>query len=534
MPEAHRTPWWFHALAGALVAAFFLQSFFSSLIKSPTSDEPPHIAAGLSYVQKGVFIPNAQHPPLLKEMAGVSLLLGGIRLGNTPEVDAMLNERLGRGLEWIVGNDVIALGGPRKVMFRARLPFILLATLLALMIWVWGRQMLGDTAALGALFLFALDPTMIAHSQFVTTDVGMAAFATLFFFSLWNWLRRPATGRLLWCGVAMGLLLCSKFSAVCLLPVALVLVLAYALRRKRLAKAVGDFGVMSVVAALVIMGIYASFSGLAAYWQGFQSVYADSNPNYLAYMAGETQRRFVSYFALVWLLKEPLATIAAVVLGCVVVMRSRRFTELDKLFLFLPPLALFVACTIRAGNIGIRYLIPAFPFLYLAGGAGLAMLIESPSKWARGLAAVLCVWIAVAAAGIYPDHLSYFNEAACLLHDPARVGFDGGTECGPYWFDDSNTDWGQGLEQLRIWRAAHPDPRPIHLTYFGNFPPELYGIVPDARQFDAAAMPAPGLYVVSVKFVWRLPMAWLRTIRPVAIVGHALYVYDIRPSQSSR
>ena len=50
--------------------------------------------------------------------------------------------------------------------------------------------------------------------------------------------------------------------------------------------------------------------------------------------------------------------------------------------------------------------------------------------------------------------------------------------------------------------------------------------------------PQPGLYVVSAHFVARVPALgarlkpgageWLRRTPPVAIVGHSLYVYDIR------
>jgi len=56
------------------VAAFLLQSFLASRIKSPVYDEPAHIAAGLSYVE----IASSPHPqhPSLKEMSGLSLLLG--------------------------------------------------------------------------------------------------------------------------------------------------------------------------------------------------------------------------------------------------------------------------------------------------------------------------------------------------------------------------------------------------------------------------------------------------------------------------
>lgn len=65
------------------------------------------------------------------------------------------------------------------------------------------------------------------------------------------------------------------------------------------------------------------------------------------------------------------------------------------------------------------------------------------SEVGRGLAVALGLGLIVAAAGIYPDDLSYMNESACLLTDAKRVGFDGGSKCG-YWLDDSNVDWGAG------------------------------------------------------------------------------------------
>jgi hypothetical protein len=540
LPHGQPRPWLFPVLAGALTAAFFLQSLFSSLVKSPSSDEPPHIAAGLSYVQKGNFVPNPQHPPLLKEMAAASLLLAGIRLPDVPAVSAMLKEPPGTQLEWGVGNDLIRQGGPARVMFWARLPLILLATLAALLLCLWARRMMGDTAALGALFLFALDPNLIAHSQFVTTDMGVTSLTIVFFFSLWSFLRHPGKLRLVWCGVAMGMLLCAKFSAVFMIPAALLLMLAAAIMPlqntgKRVGLAILHFGAMSIVAWLVVMAIYFSTSGMSDYLHGIRSVYADSNPDYRFYMANEFKSRFTSYFAVAWLLKEPLATIALVILGSVVLIRERRLALLDMLFLFLPPFVLFVACTLRAENIGIRYLIPAFPFLCLAGGAGLAALIQGTliqnrSKWGVGLAAALCVWMAVAAAGIYPDHLSYFNEAACLLQDPRKLGVDGGTRCGPWWLDDSNVDWGQGLEQLQVWRSRHPDSRTMWVAWFGSFPPEAWGLPSQAlsvNYIETNPVPAPGLYVVSAQYVSRYTLSWLRTMAPTAIVGHALYVYDI-------
>jgi hypothetical protein len=69
------------------------------------------------------------------------------------------------------------------------------------------------------------------------------------------------------------------------------------------------------------------------------------------------------------------------------------------------------------------------------------------------------------------------------------------------------------------------------VAYFGSFPPEAWGVPSQPlgmNYFDAE--PVPGLYVVSAKFVSRYPISWLWTIPPTAIVGHALYVYDIPSS----
>ncbi|MBI3697293.1 MAG: glycosyltransferase family 39 protein, partial [Acidobacteria bacterium] len=451
MFPAHRAPLGLSLLAGALIAAFLLQSFFASRAKSPVFDEPAHIAAGLSYVQTGVFVANPQHPPLLKEMAALSLLLAGVRWPGTPQAQQLINGA--GGLEWPIGNAIIADNGPDEVMFWSRLPFILLATLLAVLVYLWGRKLVGDLAAMGALFLYALDPTVLAHSFLVTTDVGFAAFTVLFFVAIWNYLRRPNPKRLLLCGVAMGLVLGTKFSAVFLLPVAAFLLLAAvrwppepapghdtgdggsaesnlnstgALRSpahpqrgskvgpnnlwlrgsgkkrktrpgpppqatpsldqrsglgRKFAACAGAFLAMCLVAMVVIQALYFSSSGLSLYTTGLQQVNADHNPHYLVFMSGQLAHRFSSYFAVAYLLKEPIASIVLVGLGLIAVVRSKTITLLPKLFLLLPPAVSFAAYTIWADNIGIRYIIPVLPFAYLAGGVGLAVLIRSGARW---------------------------------------------------------------------------------------------------------------------------------------------------------
>src|SRR5262249_40856918 len=150
---------------------------------------------------------------------------------------------------------------------------------------------------------------------------------------------------------------------------------------------------------------------------GMRMVNRDHNPNYQVFLGGEFAKRFTSYFAVAWLLKEPLATLIASAIGVWMVARSNSRT---LLYLFAVPVVLFLAPTLWADGLGIRYLIPALPFGFLLGGVALARL-------PRPATAVLAAWVVVAAIGIWPDHLSYFNESACLLKDPSKLGLDGGS-----------------------------------------------------------------------------------------------------------
>src|SRR5262249_49600371 len=160
-----------------------------------------HIASGLSYVDTGVFRANLQHPPLLKELSALSLRVGGIHWPDTPPAVALIRGDFEDSkLEWPIGNEIIT-ANPDNVLFWARLPFSLLAGLLGFLIYWWGRELVGPTAALFAQLLYVLDPTIVGHSFLVTMDVGLATFTILFLFALWRYIHRPTWPRIVLCGV---------------------------------------------------------------------------------------------------------------------------------------------------------------------------------------------------------------------------------------------------------------------------------------------------------------------------------------------
>lgn len=581
-PTGRWTVW----LSAGLIGIFLAVTFSEARWKSPTTDEPPHIAAGLSYfVTHQIFRADPQHPPLVKELSALSLMAAGIRWPHTADADYLVNgDDPARvfGLDWVIGNDLIR-ANPDRVLFWARLPMILLAALLGVLLYVWGRQLFGPVAAAGAVFVFVLDPNILAHSQFVTNDVGLAFFIVLALFALWNYLQRPGWIRLLLCGACLGAALAAKFSGVILLPMFGVLMLASlrwpvgqaqaaakdagkdaAVRRKglcpcgsgrkyknchgregaaeeskpeagrKLAMAAGALGLMCIVAFVVVQATFFFPSDLTMYLKCARMVNADHDPNYLPYLAGELGSRFTSYFVAAYGLKEPLAGIILAGVGLVALIRSKSIPVLAKWFLLATPAVFFAATTALADDLGIRYIIPVLPFAHLMAGLGIASLLEGARS--RFAVVVLCGWMVWAAAGVYPDHLSYFNEGACLLTQPGRIGWDGGSRCGPEWLDDSNVDWGQGLKQLKTWLDRNSAGRPVKLALTGSYPPEAYGIHGQTLQpVDLMQEPGPGLYAVSAHLVARIPATsgasgWLRRMRPVAVVGHALYVYDIPAS----
>ena len=582
--------------ASALVAIFLLQAALESRQKSVTSDEPPHIAAGLSYLATRTFRANPQHPPLLKELAGLSLLIAGVRWPHNAAADHLIHGQLipGEQPEWEIGNRLIADNGADRVMAWARAPLLFVSAMLAVVLFLWGRQIAGGLAAAGTVFLYTMDPNILGHSYLVTTDVGMSAFLVLFLFALWNYVRQPDRKRLALCGLALGAALCAKFSAVLILPVVPILLVAAAIwpphRAREIPAAAPRYRAgrnepcpcgsgrkfkachgaahavqpasqlsqkltpsklrpalphlyaflwMCLIAVVVIQAVYLFSSDPFLYMKGLLKVNADHIKDYPIYFAGRLHDRFLGYFFFAWLLKEPLATIVLAAIGLAALVRTRSIPFIAKLFLLLPPAVLFLGATFLADEVGVRYIMPAIPFAHLLGGYGLATLFRMTAAWARAAAVLLCAWVLLAALGVYPDHLPYFNESACLLSDPAQIGLDGGTRCGPLWLDDSNVDWGQSLKQLKnVLDRTAPGREILLLNAFG-FPPEVYGI--RNRKLtpgDLAVPPQPGLYAVTAHMVARIPAYpgssdWLRTTQPLAIAGHSIYVFDIgRPSGS--
>lgn len=211
-----------------VLSIFFLASLSVSSQESTTMDEQAHIPSAYSYVRYGDMRLNPEHPPLLKDLAGLPLLL--VRPHFPVDDPAWMT---GVNEQWQLGNKFLHQYGndAGTITYWSRFPIVIIAVLLGILIYVWARELAGTLAGLFALVLYAADPNILAHGHYVTTDLGIAAAiaaATYFFV---RFLKQPTGKRLVLAGIFLGVAQLTKFSGVLLFPLFGLLAVIYALAR---------------------------------------------------------------------------------------------------------------------------------------------------------------------------------------------------------------------------------------------------------------------------------------------------------------
>ncbi len=515
----------------ALLSCAFGFPFVLMQGKSISGDEIAHIPAGYSYLRTREIVLNPMHPPLIKEICALPLLF--LNLGMP--VDAAAIRSIGKDFtyQWEFGQQFLAENGNlERLLFWARAPAALLSLALAILVMTWASELWGPAGGVLALFLCTFDPTITAHAELVTTDVGFALFATLFFYLLWRFSVAPSAARLSLSGISLGLALGAKFSAVSLIPLAAALLAVNAwvgppdARAARLLRAALGFGVVLLIAYLVVWAIYFFPSDPRFYLAGIGDVKGDYNPGYLHFLMGQFQTgRWLSYFLIAWLVKMPLPALLLCAAAIVALAAGIRRDWRAEAFVAVPAVGLFLGYSLLADPIGVRYVLPCFPFLFVFTGR-LGLLLGRGKRTAALAVSSLLAWSITEFVAIWPDHLSYFNQIA------------GGWRGGIAWLDDSNVDWGQNYTELREYLAQHPRDD-YRLCNFGDFNPRYYGFAGQLVWLDKLLEPpAPGVLILSSHCVARVrswlenqhgdgPQNWFAHVRPIAVVGHTYYVYEI-------
>ncbi|KFL37333.1 phospholipid carrier-dependent glycosyltransferase [Arenimonas donghaensis] len=197
---------WGTALLLVLVALAVGRSALGTQRDGFTVDEPWHVVAGVSYRRDGDFRLNPEHPPLMKWVVGAAQG-GDFVLPPLPALSEKGHERNWVEEVMFLRNDAAAAQQATRIgmwSFHA-------ALLLALGLLAW--RAFGLAAAAGMLAFLAIEPTIAAHLPVAMTDLplaltlAVASLCTGLMLERWRWPWVVSTG------LALGLVLGSKHSA---------------------------------------------------------------------------------------------------------------------------------------------------------------------------------------------------------------------------------------------------------------------------------------------------------------------------------
>ncbi len=584
-----------------LVAISFIIIIHSSLVigiifsKYYTVDEFGHVPAGLSHWKTGRFEAYRVNPPLQRLVAAFPVLFAH------PVLDL---RRLHAGLlhrsEWSLGFDFIEANRSRYMdLFRiARLPGILWSALAAIAIASWGRRLGGDWGGILSTSLWCFNPTVLAFSALVTPDVAAAATGVFASYLFWKRVDDLDWKADVVIGLALGIAELTKFTLLVFYPLWFMFgLIANARRFRSNASSIKSWIIhylaISVVSVFVINLGYlfegtgkalGDFEFVSTLFSGeeyqkvpgnrFRGTFLEDLPVLLPadFILGvDVQRRdfesgFPSYLAGRWSnqgwwyyylyamgVKEPHGTQLLVLTSLLSIAYLTLHGRSDRFAWFAAALGISIVAFVST-QIGInhhlRYVLPAYPFLFVATArlASKSLGLIKPASIA--IAALLALSI-VSTLRIHPHEQSYFNELA------------GGPERGDLHLVDSNIDWGQDLTYLKKWLDDHPEAKPIGLAYFNLGDPAYFGIdyvrapqcpraltkysLEDAEQFG----PLPGYYAVSVNYIRgsrsfapaRGQQTWLSLAQgesytyfqyftPIARAGYSIRIYHITREQA--
>jgi len=208
-----------------LLALLLAQMAWGSAQKSAAFDETYHLVSGYAYLKTGDPRLSWEHPPLAQALAALPLLarddITPLPLDH-PEWEAGYAEGFVDQYLW-EENGAIA-----PQLFRAgRWPLMGLTLLLGLALFAALYQTAGEPAAWLGLALFVCDPNVVANGRMVTNDLPMAGLLFVAVWRLGAYLRRPSGPNLALAGLAAGLAVATKLSALLVAPIFLLVVLIY-------------------------------------------------------------------------------------------------------------------------------------------------------------------------------------------------------------------------------------------------------------------------------------------------------------------
>ena len=442
----------------------------SAELKSPTYDEPVHLAAGILYWRTGDFRYNREHPPLMKLLAGLPLVLTGAQARFTAADGTVVDREYALAHKWEYADRVLYENRVSHEVLtrRARLMMILATLAFGAVVFCWAASLFGPWAGLAAAAVFLLDPNVLAHGRIVKNDMGLAGLILATFFLVHRYHRGGKPASIALAAVCLALALGAKLSALIVVPL-FVACAGVAMfeqvrgsRGRRLLICAGALALLFLLADLTLNAVY-GFHSLHEFERGIAMLAEHRDAGHRAFLLEKvSESGWWHYYPVALAVKTPLPVL---LLWAAALLSLRRILRhvgwFDLVMLLAPPLVLFLLAANSRVNIGLRHVLVLYPFLAVLASGCVARAVQK--GWRRPAAIALVVLLAPVSITAHPDYLSYFNALARGPEQKARL------------LSDSNLDWGQDLPRLAGWMREN-GAGSVYLDYFGTARPEAHGV----------------------------------------------------------
>lgn len=193
-----------------------------------------------------------------------------------------------------------------------------------------------------------------------------------------------------------------------------------------------------------------------------QETGAGSGRPYLMGLLGSPKKGFKRYYIIAFLYKVPIATQLILFTAVISLIRYRyqiKFWQ-NEAFLIIPTLVFFMAFSLIGVQLGIRYILMIFPFLFVLSSRVAIGWEESKTRYQIWVTSLLA-YLLISNLSYFPHYLSYFNE---FLVD-RKLGYT--------ILADSNLDWRQNDNYLIKYLQTNPDTM-YTSSLFSKYPDAIY------------------------------------------------------------
>jgi 4-amino-4-deoxy-L-arabinose transferase-like glycosyltransferase len=505
----------------ALVSFFLVHS--AARTKSLTWDEPSFIVSGYSYLDNKEFKLSPDNPPLMLVLSALPLKFLDLLPPDYSHEDYRSNSRVQFSNLFFENN----ISKFDEMTILSRLPVHLLFALLVIMTGLFVNIIAGSIPAIIAAVLVGFSPTLLAHGQLATTDFGCTVFMFISVYTFYLAIRAENNKRWVICGVVTGIAFLSKFTALLLVPIFIIFALYEIIFNKKSTNILFRGIIILVFFILLVLCLGYKFTPWL-YVSGISQIYVRNNPDSYYYLFGNILDRAVWYYYFAaFIAKTPVSTLLLLTITTYVSVRNKLDRDIIIYFLVPAGVIMFV-CTFDTHNLGIRRVLPMYPFLFSFISCTYNHINSEFFK--KTIFSIFLAWNIIATIIAYPHYISFFNIVV------------GGSSNGPNLLEDSNLDWGQDLPALVEWQKNNYSDEPINIAYFGTINPRLYGLTFRQISEEELLNPRNGIYAISAHyliytrkaaFLTNEKIDWLELYEPIGHAGNSIYIYQFNDKTSN-